>query len=135
MKLKMKDSKGFTFIEMLILIVLAGILIPTIILPFVSGIKAHTKPEMATRAIYLAHQKMEEFMKLQYDDSQLNPVPLTPYTSIPEHSGYEWQWEIVLVDNNFNPSGTDLGYKRVLVRVKDPQNDPYEIYALITRFP
>lgn len=135
MKLKMKNSKGFTFIEIIILIVLAGILLPAIILPFITGIRANTKPEMATRAIYLAHQKMEEFTKLQYDDSQLTPVSLTPYAPIPGQSGYEWQWEIVLVDNNLNPSGTDSGYKRIMVRVKDPQNDAYEIYAIVTRFP
>ncbi len=134
MKLKMKNSKGFTFIEIIILIVLAGILLPAIILPFIIGIRANTKPEMVTRAIYLAHQKMEEFTKLQYDDSQLTPVSLTPYTPIPGQSGYEWQWEIVLVDNNLNPSVTDSGYKRIMVRVKDPQNDAYEIYAIVTRF-
>lgn len=131
----MKYSNGFTFIEILLFIVLAGILLPAIILPFVTASKAHIKPEMATRAIYLAHQKIEEFMKLQYDDLQLSPVPLTSYFPIPGHLGYEWQWEILLVDNNLNSSGTDLGYKRILVRIKDPQNDTYEIYALVTRYP
>lgn len=128
-------NKGFTLIEIIILIVMAGILLPAIILPFVTGVKSSGKPEMATKAIYLAHQRMEEFMKFQYTDATLNPTGLTAYAPIPGNSGYEWQWEIALVDNNLNAFGSDVGYKRILVRVKDPQNDNYEIYSVVTRFP
>jgi len=128
-------KRGFTLIEVIILIVMAGILLPTIIIPFVTGIRSSGKPEMATKAIYLAHQKMEEFTKFQYTDATLNPTGLTAYAAIPGNSGYEWQWEIALVDNNFGASGLDIGYKRILVRVKDPQNDTYEIYSVVTRFP
>ena len=127
-------NKGFTLIEIIILIVMAGILLPVIIVPFVTGVKSSVKPEMATKAMYLAHQRMEEFIKFQYTDATLTPTALTAYAAIPGNSGYEWQWEIALVDNNFNASA-DVGYKRILVRVKDPQNDTYEIYSVVTRFP
>ncbi len=89
---------------------------------------------MATTAIYLAHYKMEEFMKFDYENPALNPTPLTPYADAPI-SNYQWQWEIFLVDSNFNTSGSDMGYKRILVRVKDPEDDTYEIYSVVTRFP
>ena len=128
-------NKGFTLIEIIILIVMAGILLPVIIVPFVTGVKSSGKPEMATKAMYLEHQRMEEFTKFQYTDPTLNPIALTAYAAIPGNSGYEWQWEIALVDNNFSASGSDVGYKRILVRVKDPQNDTYEIYSVVTRFP
>lgn len=128
------NSRGFTFIEILILIVMASIFLPAILLPTIIGIKAQTKPEMATRAIYLAQQKMEELMKLRYNDTLLNPTPLTSYSPVPGNSGYEWQWEIILVDDNLIPSSGDQGYKRILIRVKDPQNDTYEIYSLVTRY-
>lgn len=126
---------GFTLIEVIILIVMAGILLPAIIVPFATGIMGSQKPEMATKAIYLGHQRMEEMTKFQYSDPTLNPTVLTAYAAIPGNSGYEWQWEITWVDNNFSISGTDVGYKRILVRVKDPQNDTYEIYSVVTRFP
>lgn len=138
---KIRDSKskvrckGFTLIELIILIVMAGILLPTIILPFVSSVKGSGKPEMISRAVYLAQQRMEELTKFNYTHPSLNPVPLTPYSSIPGHEGYQWQWEIVRVDHQFNPSSTDLGYKRILVRVRDPENHTYEIYSVVTRFP
>ncbi len=128
-------NRGVTLIEIIILIVMAGILLPTIIVPFATGMKSSAKPELATKAIYLAHQKMEEFMKFQYTDTNLNPVALTSYSPVPGNAGYEWQWEITLVDSNFSVSGLDVGYKRILVRVKDPQHDTYEIYSVVTRFP
>lgn len=127
-------NRGFTLIEIIILIVMAGILLPVIIVPFVASVQESGKPEMVNTAMYLAHQKMEEFMKFDYSNAALNPVSLTAYANA-GITGYQWQWEIVLVDNNFNTSGTDVGYKRILVRVRDPENDTYEIYSVVTDFP
>lgn len=89
---------------------------------------------MTTKAMYLAHQRMEEFMEYHYTNAALDPVSLTPYANA-GITGYQWQWEITLADNSFNTSGTDVGYKRILVRVRDPENDTYEIYSVVTNFP
>jgi hypothetical protein len=116
---------------------MAGILLPAIVVPFATGVKKSGKPEMATTAMYLAHQKMEEFTKYQYLNSALDPTAMISYADIPGFSGYQWQWEIYYVDGNFlNPDlVTHRGYKRILVRVKDPMNDTYEIYSVVTFFP
>jgi len=129
-------NKGFTLIEIIILIVLAGILLPAIIVPFASSVKGSGKPEMVATAMYLAHQKMEEFMKYDYSNPTLNPTALTPYVNT-DNPNYQWQWEIFYVDSDFlNPDlVTNRWYKRILVRVKDLENDTYEIYAVATRFP
>ena len=130
-------KKGFTLIEIIILIVMAGILLPTIVVPFAASVKGSGKPEMVNTAMTLAHQKMEEFIKFNYNNASLNPVALTPYTDITGFSGYQWQWSIYYVDSDFlNPDlTTNRGYKRILVRVRDPDNDPYEIYSVVTNFP
>jgi len=130
------NSKGFTLIEIIVLIVMAGILLPAIIVPFATGVRGSGKPEMATIAMYLGHQKMEEFMKFDYSNAALNPVGLTSYVNA-DISNYQWQWEIMYVDSDFaNPDlVTNRGYKRILVRVKDPENDAYEIYSVVTDFP
>jgi len=128
------SNKGFTLIEIIILIVMAGILLPVIIVPFVTSVKGSGKSEMVNTAMYLGHQKMEEFMKFQYTDTSLHPMPLTAYQDA-GISGYQWQWEIVLVDSNFDISASDVGYKRILVRVRDPMNDAYEICSAVTSFP
>jgi len=129
-------NKGFTLIEIIVLIVMAGILLPAIIVPFATGIKGSGKPEMVTTAMFLGHQKMEEFMKYNYGNAALNPTALTAYANAPI-SGYQWQWEIMYVDNNFsNPDlVTNRSYKRILVRLRDPENDTYQIYSVVTRFP
>ena len=127
-------NKGFTLIEMIILIVMAGILLPALIVPFTASVKGSAKPERVTTAVYLAHYKMEEFMKWNYSHPALNPIPLTSYEDTPI-TNYQWQWEIVWVDENFNPSLSDRGYKRILVRVKDTENSTYELYAVVTNFP
>jgi len=131
-------KRGFTLIEILILIVMAGILLPAIVVPFVTGVKGSGKPEMATTAMYLAHQKMEEFMKYNYCDAALTPADFAAYAAAPI-SGYTWQWSIYYVDNNFaNPVLTpDSGYKRIIVRVRDPMlsiYEIYEIYSVVTRW-
>ncbi len=133
-ELKTLNSRGFTLIEIIILIVMAGILLPAIAVPFLTGVQKSGKPEMVTTAMYLGHQKMEEFMKFNYSNAALNPTALTAYANT-DISNYQWQWEIVYVDSNFNTSGSDAGYKKILVRVKDPENDAYEIYSVATRFP
>ena len=132
-------NRGFTLIEIIVLIVMAGILLPAIVVPFLTGVQKSGKPEMVTTAMYLGHQKMEEFMKFDYSNAALNPTALTPYANA-DISNYQWQWEIEwvvpdLVSNNFNSSPTDQGYKRILFRVKDPENDAYEIYSVVTNFP
>jgi competence protein ComGC len=134
-------NKGFTLIEIIILIVMAGILLPTIIVPFVSAVKGSGKPEMVNTAMFLAQEKMEELTKNEYLEAPLDPISLTSYADIAGFSHYQWQWEILYVDSYFNVVGDGIqpsnhrGYKRILVRVKDPQNDTYEISSVVGLFP
>jgi type II secretory pathway pseudopilin PulG len=128
------NHKGFTLIEIIILIVLAGILLPAIIVPFASGVKGSGKPEMVNKAMFLAQQKMEEFMKFDYSNAALNAIALTPYSNT-DFPNYRWQWSIAYVDNSFASSGTDVGYKLILVRVQDPENSTYELTSVVTNFP
>jgi type II secretory pathway pseudopilin PulG len=135
------NNKGFTLIEIIVLIVMAGILLPAIVVPFATGVKQSRKPETVTTAMYLAHQRMEEMMKFDYGKTpELDPATLTAWQNTPI-SGYQWQWERLYVDTNFNVVGDGIqptnnrGYKRIRVRVRDPDNDTYEIYSVVTRFP
>ena len=127
-------NRGFTLLEMIVLIVMAGILLPAILVPFVASVKGSGKPEMVNKAMFLAQQKMEEFMKYNYSQPALNPVALTPYANA-DFPGYRWRWSVTLVNSNFNPSAADVGYKRILVRVQDPESSTYEIISLVSNFP
>jgi prepilin-type N-terminal cleavage/methylation domain-containing protein len=133
-------NRGFTLIEIIILIVLAGILLPVIIVPFVTGIKGSGKPEKVTTAMYFAHQRMEELMKCNYNRSTLNPTGLTAYADIDavNFPGYQWRWSISLVQpnatNGFSTSTLE-GYKQIMVRVRDPELTEYDVYSVVTFFP
>jgi type II secretory pathway pseudopilin PulG len=128
------NEKGFTLIEIIVLIVMAGIIIPAIMVPFATGIRESKKPEVVTTAMYLAHQKMEELMKFDYSRApELNPGTYT--LPAPPTTGYTWQWVISYVDNNFAASGSDVGYKMIRVTVTDPESDTYDVYSVVTNFP
>jgi hypothetical protein len=119
---------------------MAGILLPAIVVPFATGIRGSGKPEVVTTAMYLAHQKMEEFMKYDYSISYLNTTTSHPTSYVDVDAvrfpNYQWQWDIVFVkQSDLNPPSSDVGYKKILVRVKDPQNDTYVINAVVTNFP
>ena len=131
-------KKGFTLIEIIILIVMAGILLPAIIVPFVTGVKGSGKPEMVTTAMYLAHQRMEEFMKYSYCYVALTPTTLTAWgnAGLPN---YDYRYEILYVpSSDLTAAGSvnlpDTGYKRIRIRVRDPGTDIYEVYSVVTRF-
>ncbi len=126
-------NKGFTLIEIIIMIVMAGILLPVIVVPFVSGIKGSGKPEMATTAMYLAHQKMEELMKFNYCRAP-DLTPGTYNSPAPPIADYTWQWVISYVTNTFAASVPDVGYKMIQVTVTDPQGDTYNVYSVVTNF-
>ena len=128
------NKKGFTLIEIIVLIVMAGIIIPAIAVPFVTGVKGSGKPEVVTTAMYLAHQKMEELMKFDYSRAP-DLTPGTYTLPAPPIAGYTWQWVISYVNNNFAASGSDVGYKMIQVTVTDPQGSTYNVYAVVTNFP
>ena len=133
-ELQTMNHQGFTLIEIIITIVIAGILLPVIVVPFAAGVKGSGKPEKTTTAMFLAHQKMEEFMKYDYSNAALNAIALTPYANA-GMANYQWQWEIIYVDGNFNTSATDVNYKKIHVRVMDPDSNTYEVYSVVTNFP
>jgi len=130
------DKKGFTLIEAIVLIVLAGILLAAIVVPFTTGIRASNKPEMVATAMYLAHQKMEELMKYNYCNAALHTTALNGYANIPGFLGYQWEWSIYYVNTTLaNPSlVTDTGYKMIRVLVTDPTLSTYEVDSVVTRF-
>jgi prepilin-type N-terminal cleavage/methylation domain-containing protein len=140
-----KNQKGFTLIEIIILIVMAGILLPAIIVPFVTGVRASGKPEMVTRAMYLGHQRMEELMKYDYDRTpDLDPTnnPPTDFVVFPTgDANYPGENQIYYVDSDFNVVGdgkaaaNNRGYKRICVRVVDPEGTTYEVVSVVTNFP
>lgn len=59
-------TKGFTLIEVIIVIVLTGIALPALILAISQGTRDSYKSELITIATHLAQGKMEEITKVKF---------------------------------------------------------------------
>ena len=129
------NHEGFTLIEVIVFIVVAGVIAAGIFIPFMTILKGSTTPEKVATATYLAQYKMEELTKNAY--ALLAPAPtLTTYAPA-GISGYQWQWQISYVNANLAilipPS--DVGYKLILVNVMDPDNQVVALQTVVTERP
>jgi prepilin-type N-terminal cleavage/methylation domain-containing protein len=130
------SGRGFTLIEVIIFLVVAGVIASAIFIPFLTGLKGGMTPEKVIGASYLAQAKMEELAKYTYSNSNLDPVLLTAYVQVDAtyFPDYDWQWEIKYIDEGLNDSACDVGYKQILVRVRDPDGGPFELTSIIADF-
>jgi prepilin-type N-terminal cleavage/methylation domain-containing protein len=136
------NKKGFTLIEIIVMIVMAGILLPLIIIPFATGIRGSGKPEMVTKAMYYTHQGMEELMKFNFSktpelDIATNLSTYKNCLTTPTETGYTCQYQVLCVTANdlVNGSLTPSNYKQIHVRVTDPDASTYDVYSVVTNFP
>ncbi len=132
----MAHRQGFTLIEVIIFIVVVGVLASGIFIPFLTGLKGGMTPENIITASYLGQAKMEELTKYTYININLAPLPLTAYAQVDAtyFPNYQWQWEIKYIDENSTDSPCDVGYKQVLVRVRDPDGGEFEVTSIVTNF-
>ncbi len=63
------NKKGFTLIEIVMIIVLLGIIMPGIMLYFMQGVKDSAKPQRRNTAIFLAEALMEEIKSKRWDET------------------------------------------------------------------
>jgi type II secretory pathway pseudopilin PulG len=107
-----REERGFTLIETIMIIVLVGIFMAAIGIPFVNGIRQSQIPEIVTTAHFLAVEKMEEYALRDYASMVSEArAPVSGFT------GYEREVVVANVDANLNPSGSDVGYRTVTVTV------------------
>jgi prepilin-type N-terminal cleavage/methylation domain-containing protein len=69
----LKKETGFTLIEIIVAIVIIGITVPAIMIPFQGGENAKN-PEYVIQASFVAQKKMED-MANQYRDTITTPCP------------------------------------------------------------
>ena len=103
--------KGFTLIEILMIIVLAGIILPVIVAPFVTSVVRSEVPEAVATATFLAADKLEQLQGEAY--GAIAGESRAAMTG--NYSAFERQVTVTLVDSNLAASGSDVGYKQVQV--------------------
>ena len=84
-------SGGFTLIEIIVFLVVAGIVLPLVIAPFVTAINRSGDPQVVITANFLASQKYESLVGAGYGSlptaSQVESITLNSQTFSPDHSG------------------------------------------------
>lgn len=111
------SNRGFTLIELIIFIVIAGIFVPLAYVAFSKALTSGTTPENITTARFLAEKKMEEIMdieiKLQDEDKPIKPIKKfieekdyqphpkfleslsrTSFEDIQNYQNFKWKWTI-----------------------------------------
>lgn len=77
---RVKSEKGFTFLELIFVTVVTGILSSTLILPFLSSIRQGTRPEIYATATYLAMAELEKKRSEGYTYTMNNNIGTSNFT-------------------------------------------------------
>jgi type II secretory pathway pseudopilin PulG len=128
---------GFTLIELVIFIVVAGIFVPLAFIAFSGAIKSGTTPEFIVKARFIAEQKMEDITRFPFNSL---PAAQTAYIAVPGNAGYEWKWAIDQLSpadiSTVTPPVTDYTkYKKIVVYVREPNNYEYKVFTIVTQRP
>ena len=139
--MKKTNQQGFTFIEIIVSILIAALFIPLAYVAFSNAIREGTKPEDITRARLVAEQAMElakrrGFTQLNTDIA--NPGTLPPCTGAESlgvilPAGYSCTWTPSRTNLPSGlPAGQEQNYIRVEVLISTPQGNTFDVSGLVT---
>lgn len=117
-------NRGFTFIEIILVIVLIGIAVPGLVSAVAFITNGQVNPMGTTVSTYLAQEEMEKIIARKQSTcagcGYANiPVGLGAFAPVAGFPNYQRKTDIERIDANLNPSGVDVGYKKVTVTVQD----------------
>lgn len=114
---------GFTLIEVILLVVVMGIVLPSLVAAVSFITQGQVHPMATTVAGTLAQEEMEGLVAKKrsacaacgYANIPIGFGAFAPVAGFPD---YQVKTDVEWVDAAMNPSGVDLGYKRVTVTVR-----------------
>ncbi len=98
--MKVQSERGFTLLELILVIVVTGTVSSALLLPFISGIKQGTRPEIYATATYLAQEVLEEYYRsegytyVKTNSSTLIGNPINPALSVVTKKGRTYSREV-----------------------------------------
>ena len=110
--MKDKKAKGFTFIELIMIIMIVGIAIIPLIQMFTTSLKGSADTEATSIALELAQDKMEETKQLGF-----TAIASTSGSFASPFTAYSYQVTVSYVDQYFAASGSATNYKKIEVKV------------------
>jgi hypothetical protein len=130
-------ARGFSTIELITFIIIAGIFVPLAYIAFSAATKSATVPEHVITARFIAEQKIEDITKNAFDSITIES---TSYAAVPGYTNYEWKWTVAQLTSSdhssVSPAITDYtNYKKITVYVKTPDNFEFVAYTVATKRP
>jgi len=132
---KVKSEKGFTFLELIFVMVVTGILSSTLILPFTASMNWGIRPEIYATATYLAEKEIEELKNGGYTNVTGNLGNVTSSITLDgrlytENSTREY---VSYTSGAFVTSGTPTEFIKVTESVSNNVNS--DVVSLWTILP
>jgi type II secretory pathway pseudopilin PulG len=131
---KLKKTAAFTLIEIVIVILIGSVFIPSIVIALnhasKKGAENLSTYRYAAVADSILARKVEELISLPYLDSRLNNTSGTVFQT--QEQDFTGTYSIGYVNESLASSQTDTGCKKVSIRVVTPENKEYIVNAYIT---
>jgi len=126
-------SRGFTLMELIIFIALAGLLIPTLMLAFHQGVLGMNLPPLLAEAGFVAQEKMEWFLQYDYEAPQVAPGQGADEVAAGGKL-YSRKWKISFYDTGSPSPQIDTGYKQIDIYATAAElPHAVELHTLITK--
>jgi len=132
---KLISERGFSLMELILVMVVTGIISSVLIIPFISGLKQGTTPEIYATATYLAQKKIEEYRSEGYSSS-IGSIGTSTGTVTKNGRTYTEQVVTEYVEHSgssFNTSGTPTEFIRVTVTVSNSDISDVSLWTILAK--
>jgi len=116
----LKNNKGLSLIEIMVAFTILSVVFIGLIQAFPFGLAITKEAESSTVASYLAQDKIEELISVDYQDIGVGVIEAKHRLSVDISDNlyyYQRQTESNYVDGNLNIVQSDYGIKKVVVTV------------------
>ena len=129
------SERGFTLVELIMIIVVTGTLSSSLVIPFVAGIKQATVPEIYATATYLAQKKIEE---LRSDGYTVVSTSIGTTTTSDTKKGRVYNESILKEyvthsSGSFSVSASSTEYIRVTVTVSNSSISNVALWTILAK--
>lgn len=125
------SKKGFTLIELVMTVVIAGIAVYALLTVFITSTSKNVGLESLSMGLYLANGKLEQVSNQSY--SSITGEATSPFGSGFSDFSSTVNFDYVSSEALDVPVAVDYGYKRVIVRVSSSQlSSSIEVSTLVT---